>query len=155
MDFGFLLAVLAVPCGLAMLFWSADAFVENAAYIAKKAGIPPLLIGMTIVGFGTSAPEIFVSIISSSNGNSSLALGNAYGSNIINISLVIGLTSIINPIFIHSNVLKKELPFLLAISLLSGYLIFDNTLSRIDGTVLLLVFAFIFMLRQYRNWSIE
>ena len=136
---------LAVPAlvllgGLIVLVWSADKFVEGAAATARHAGMPSLLIGMVIIGFGTSAPEMVVSAISAAQGNPGLALGNAYGSNISNIALILGVTAVINPISIKSGVLRKELPILLLITLLAAGQLFDLYLSRLDAVVLLVVF---------------
>src|SRR5690606_27428078 len=105
-----LLATIAVVLGLALLVWSADIFIEGSASTARHFGMPPLLIGMVIVGFGTSAPEMVVSALAAYQGTPSLALGNAYGSNIANIALILGLTALISPIAVHSQVLRKELP---------------------------------------------
>lgn len=135
-----LLAWLAVVAGLALLVWSADKFVEGASVTAKYAGMSPLLIGMVIIGFGTSAPEMVVSAIASLQGNPGLALGNAYGSNITNIGLVIGLVAVIAPIRVQSRILTKELPLLLAVTLLAGFQLLDGDLSRLDAFILLLVF---------------
>jgi cation:H+ antiporter len=135
-----LLAWLAIVAGLALLVWSADKFVEGASVTAKYAGMSPLLIGMVIIGFGTSAPEMVVSAIASLQGNPGLALGNAYGSNITNIGLVIGLVAIIAPIRVQSGIIRKELPLLLAVTALAGYQLFDGELSRLDAYILLLVF---------------
>ena len=88
-------AILAVVAGLAALVWSAERFIEGAAATARHFGMSPLLIGMVIVGFGTSAPEMVVSALAASQGNAGIALGNAYGSNITNIALILGLTAII------------------------------------------------------------
>lgn len=137
------LPAIALICGLALLVWSADRFVEGAAATARYAGMPPLLIGMVVIGFGTSAPEIVVSAFSAAQGNPGLALGNAYGSNIANIALILGLTALICPITIKSGVLRKELPVLLAVTLLGSGLLFDLYLSVIDAWILLLAFAFI------------
>ncbi|MDX1678645.1 calcium/sodium antiporter [Arsukibacterium sp.] len=136
-----LLAVLALISGLALLVWSADRFVDGAAAAARFGGMPPLLIGMLVVGFGTSAPEMVVSAMAAADGNPALALGNAYGSNITNIALIIGLVALISPINVHSQVLKKELPLLLAITLFAGWQMFDHQLSRLDAWCLLAVFA--------------
>ena len=103
--------------------------------------MPPLLIGMVIVGFGTSAPEMVVSAVASWQGNPALALGNAYGSNITNIALILGLTALLSPIAVHSRVLRQELPLLTAVTCLAGVLVWDSLLSRVDAWVLLLVFA--------------
>lgn len=135
------LAFLALVCGLALLIWSAGRFVDGAAASAKHFGMPPLLIGMVIVGFGTSAPEMIVSALAASQGNPSIALGNAFGSNITNIALILGLTALIKPISVHSQVLRKELPILTAITALSALQLYDNTISRLDALVLLGVFS--------------
>lgn len=110
------LAYIAVIGSLLLLVWSADRFIEGSAITARHFGMPPLLIGMLIVGFGTSAPEMVVSAMAAMQGNPGLALGNAYGSNITNIALVLGLTAVIRPIAVHSRVLRKELPILLAVT---------------------------------------
>lgn len=144
-----LMSLAAIALGLAVLVWSADRFVDGASATARYAGMPPLLIGMVIVGFGTSAPEIVVSIISALEGNPGLALGNAYGSNIANIGLILGITAVISPIAVHSQVLHKELPILLLITLLSLALLWNGMLARTDALVLLGVFVLLMA------WSIR
>lgn len=134
-------AFLAIVIGLALLVWSADRFVEGAASTARHFGMPPLLIGMVIVGFGTSAPEMVVSAISASQGNPGIAIGNAYGSNITNIALILGLTALISPIAVHSQVLRKELPILTGITVLAAWQLWDGEVTRLDAIVLLGVFA--------------
>ena len=104
-----LLPILSIIAGLALLVWSAERFIAGASSTARFLGMPPLLIGMLVVGFGTSAPEVFVSVLSASQGNPAVALGNAYGSNITNIALILGLTAIIHPIAFNSKVLRMEL----------------------------------------------
>jgi cation:H+ antiporter len=131
----------AIAFGLVLLVWSADRFVEGSAAAARKFGIPPLLIGMVIVGFGTSAPELVVSFLASYQGNAGIALGNAYGSNITNIALILGLTALVSPIAVHSQVLRKELPILMAITALAGWQIWDGEITRFDALVLLAVFG--------------
>ncbi|WP_289102925.1 calcium/sodium antiporter [uncultured Marinobacter sp.] len=143
-----LMAIGAVIAGLALLVWSADKFVEGAAATAKHLGMPTLLIGMVIIGFGTSAPELAVSAMAAADGNPGLALGNGYGSNITNIALIVGLTAIIAPIAVHSQVIRKELPLLLVLTLIAGAQLLDGELSRLDGWVLLGVFAAVM------GWSI-
>ncbi len=135
------MAVTALIAGLVLLVWSADRFVEGSASTARHFGMPPLLIGMVIVGFGTSAPEMVVSALASIDGNTGIALGNAYGSNICNIALIMGLTALISPIMVHSTVLRKELPILTLLTVLSVVLIVDLDLSRLDAAILLLVFV--------------
>lgn len=135
------LAFLALVLGLALLVWSADRFVEGAASTARYFGMPSLLIGMVIVGFGTSAPEMVVSALSASQGNPGIALGNAYGSNITNIGLILGLTAVISPISVHSQVLHKELPVLTVVTALAAWQVWDFAITRRDAVVLLLVFG--------------
>ncbi len=127
----------AIIAGFAILVWSADKFVEGAASTAKHLGMPSLLIGILIVGFGTSAPEMVVSAIAAMEGNPALALGNALGSNIVNIALILGVTAIVAPITVNSKIVKKEIPLLLLIVLASGYLLLDNTLTLTEGIVLI------------------
>jgi cation:H+ antiporter len=134
------LSIIGLVFSLALLIWSADHFIDGAAVAAKYIRIPPLLIGMLIVGFGTSAPEMFVSAIASMQGNPGIALGNAYGSNITNIALILGVTAMIIPITVHSKVLCKELPILIIVTLLTAVLLIDNILSRGDALILLGVF---------------
>jgi cation:H+ antiporter len=109
--------------------------------VARHFGMPPLLIGMLIVGFGTSAPEMFVSALSSFQGNPGLALGNAYGSNVANIGLILGLTALISPIAVHSQVLRQELPILSLVTGLAVFQLWDGALSRNDALVLLMILA--------------
>ncbi|CAH1386133.1 calcium/sodium antiporter [Candidatus Nitrotoga sp. M5] len=144
------LAFLAVAVGLILLVWSADRFVEGSAFTARYFGMPPLLVGMVIVGLGTSAPEMVVSAIAASQGNPGIALGNAYGSNISNIALILGLTALISPITVHSQVLRKELPILIAITALAAYQMWDGELTRNDALVLLGVF---FILMAWIIWQ--
>jgi cation:H+ antiporter len=135
------MAITAVLIGLILLLWSADRFVEGAAAAARHFGMPALLIGMVVVGFGTSAPEMVVSALASVQGNPGIALGNAYGSNITNIALIIGCTAVISPISVHSQVLRKELPIACAVIFLAVWQIWDGEISRPDALVLLLVFG--------------
>jgi cation:H+ antiporter len=143
-----ILAFLAVIFGLALLVWSADRFVEGSASTARYFGMPSLLIGMVIVGFGTSAPEMVVSALAASQGNPGIALGNAYGSNIANIALILGLTALISPLIVHSQVLRKELPILIAITALAAWQVGDGHITRFDAAVLFAVFAILM------GWSI-
>lgn len=135
-----ILYALAVVVGFIVLVWSADKFIEGAAVTAKHLGMSTLLIGIIIVGFGTSAPEMVVSAIAAYEGNPALALGNALGSNIVNIALILGITALVTPIMVHSKIVKKELPLLLFIVFFSGYLFLDDSLSRVEGIALLLGF---------------
>ncbi|EQC45188.1 K+-dependent Na+/Ca+ exchanger family protein [Bacteriovorax sp. BSW11_IV] len=132
---------ISVVLGLILLVWSADKFVDGASNVARHYGMSPLLIGMVIIGFGTSAPEMVVSALASIQGNPGIAIGNAYGSNITNIALILGITSLIVPISVHSQVLKKELPILFIITVVSIGVLIDLNLSRTDAVILLLIFA--------------
>lgn len=136
-----ILAIVALVAGLALLVWSADRFVEGAAALARHLGMKPLLIGIIVIGFGTSAPEMLVSALSALEGSPGIALGNAYGSNIANIALILGVTALLSPVMVHSSVLKKELPMLTGILLLSLFLIMDLSLSRLDSLILIVVFV--------------
>ncbi|MEZ5706041.1 MAG: calcium/sodium antiporter [Burkholderiaceae bacterium] len=135
-----LLPSLALLAGLALLVWSADQFVDGASATATHFSVPPLLVGMVIVGFGTSAPEMVVSTLAASQGNPALALGNAWGSNIVNVAFILGVTALVSPILVRSVILKKELPVLLGVMALAGFLVWDTVISRVDAWVLLSVF---------------
>ena len=132
--------LLAIILGLVALVWSAERFVDGSAATARYFGMPPLLIGMVIVGFGTSMPEMVVSALAAIQGNPGIALGNAYGSNITNIALILGLTAVICPITIHSQILRKELPILTAITGVAIYQLWDGALSRLDAIMLIVIF---------------
>jgi len=134
-------ALAAIVGGLLLLVWSANRFVEGSAATARHFGMPPLLIGMVIVGFGTSAPEMLVSAMAALQNDPGIALGNAYGSNITNIALILGVTALIGPIAVHSQVLRKELPILIAVTALAAFQLRDGELSRADAWVLLGVFG--------------
>ena len=136
-----ILAFSAIVFGLVVLVWSADRFVEGSASAAGHYGMPPLLIGMVIVGFGTSAPEMVVSALASLQGNPGIALGNAYGSNITNIALVLGLAALIAPITVHSQVLRKELPLLVLVTILAAWQLRDGMVTRVEAVLLLGVFS--------------
>ncbi|MBI1195188.1 MAG: calcium/sodium antiporter [Gammaproteobacteria bacterium] len=139
-----LIASLAVIAGFAFLAWGADRFVEGSSGIARCLGVSPLIIGLTIVGFGTSAPELLVSGIAAWDGRAALAVGNAIGSNITNISLVLGITALVQPLVVGSGILRRELPVLLLIMVFALGLVFDGFLSRTDGLILVLgLFAMI------------
>ena len=126
-----------IVAGLTLLIWGADRFVHGASAAARNMGVAPLLIGLTIVAFATSAPEILVSVVAASRGEPGLAFGNAIGSNIVNIGLVLGVTAVVRPIPLESATLRREMPALLAVSLLTVSLFLDTRLSRPDGIVML------------------
>ncbi len=132
-----ILNVVAVIGGFALLVWAADRFVTGAAALARNLGVAPIIIGLTIVGFGTSAPEILVSAIAALEGNPAVGVGNAIGSNITNVGLVLGVTAIILPLAVRSETLKREFPILFVIMFLALLLVIDGNLSRFDGIVLL------------------
>jgi cation:H+ antiporter len=132
------LQLVTIIAGFALLVWGADRFVMGAAGTARNLGVSPLIIGLTIVGFGTSAPEILVSIMAALQGNPGLAIGNAIGSNITNIALILGTTALVAPLSIHSGIVKRELPILIGTTLVAFVLLSDGTLGRMDGLVLLI-----------------
>jgi cation:H+ antiporter len=132
-------AVIATAVGLAVLAWSADRFVEGAAAVARYLGMPALLVGMLVIGFGTSAPELVVSAFAAAGGEPELAFGNALGSNIANVGLILGVTAVVTPVLVHKGILRKELPVLLAITVLLGVLLFDKDLSRVDSIALVAI----------------
>lgn len=144
------LPLLMIVIGLIILVWSADLFVEGAAAVARYLGMSPLLIGMVIIGFGTSAPELSVSALSALQGNPGIALGNAYGSNITNIALILGCVALINPITVHSQIIRKELPILFMVTLFVIFQLYDGHLSRFDALLQLAVFVMVmaWMIRQ-------
>ena len=137
----------ALFAGFLFLIFSADSFVKGTSAIARNLGVSPLIIGLTIVGLGTSAPEMLVAGMASVQGNTGLATGNAIGSNIANIGLVLGTTALVTPILIQSSLLKRELPILLAISIASYLLVIDGDLSQLDGLILIAgLLAFLYWL---------
>ncbi|MCK5479839.1 MAG: calcium/sodium antiporter [Gammaproteobacteria bacterium] len=129
--------LLAIAGGFALLTWSADRFVVGASALAFNLNISPLIIGLTIVGLGTSAPEILVSGVASWQGNTGLAIGNAIGSNITNSTLILGVTALALPLSVNSSILRRELPILLLVMTVALLLLSDGTLGRLDGAILL------------------
>jgi len=127
----------AMTIGIVLLVWGADRFVVGAGATARNLGIAPIMIGLTIVAFSTSAPEILVSIVAASQGNTELAIGNALGSNIANIGLVLGATALVRPLAIRSDTVRREIPILLAVTLLTITLFHDQSLSLLDGAILM------------------
>jgi cation:H+ antiporter len=128
--------LLAIAGGFVLLTWSADRFVVGASALAFNLNVSPLIIGLTIVSLGTSAPEILVSAVASLQGNAGLAIGNAIGSNIFNVALILGITALITPLNVHSSIVRREMPVLIGVMLLALLLLFDGTLGRIDGLML-------------------
>lgn len=143
------LAIVEVVGGLAVLGWSADRFILGSAALARLLGLPALLIGMVIIGFGTSAPEMVVSAFASAGGNPEIALGNAYGSNIANIALILGVTALYVPILVHKGTVRVEIPMLLGTVALAFWQFRDHELSRFEAIVLLLAFA------SFLAWSLR
>ncbi len=133
-----LLPSLTVLVGFGLLMWSADKLVFNASQIATKSGISPFIIGVIIIGFGTSAPEMFVSAMAALEGNGNLAVGNAIGSNITNIALVIGVSALLMPLAVKNAVLKHSLPRMLVVTSLAWLLASDGWLSFLDGVILMI-----------------
>jgi cation:H+ antiporter len=129
--------IAAIVAGFLLLIWSADRFICGASALARNLNVSPLIIGLTIVGFGTSAPEMLVAAMAAIDESPGLAVGNAIGSNIANITLVLGMSALIMPLDVHSRILKKELPLLLMAMLLMLLLIQDNILGRTDGLILI------------------
>lgn len=145
-----LISALAIVAGIAMLIWSADRFISGAAQTARHFGMPTLLIGMVVVGFGTSTPEMLVSLLAALQGNPGIALGNACGSNIANIALILGLTALIRPIAVHSKLVMRELPILAGATALAAWLIRDRAIDRSDALILLAAFLLV-MIWNIRN----
>ncbi|QQD24992.1 calcium/sodium antiporter [Venatoribacter cucullus] len=137
-----LTAVALIIAGLIILVWSADKFVIGAAATARHLGMSPLLVGLTIVAMGTSAPEVFVSIMAALDGAGNLAVGNALGSNITNIGLVLGITALISPIPLQKKLLKKELPLLVLVSIIGGLVLMDLELNLTDALILFAAMGF-------------
>jgi cation:H+ antiporter len=140
-DIPFLLALVFLAGGLAALAWSSDFFIDGASGLARRFGISPFIIGMVIIGFGTSAPELVVSAISGLSGHSSMSLGNAYGSCIFNIFVILGVAALIKPILCKPSVTFAAVPVLVAISVFSWLLLRDGSYSRSDALWQLLAFA--------------
>ena len=137
------LFILAIIAGFAVLIWGADRFVDGAASIATNLGISPLIVGLTIVGFGTSAPEMLVSALAAFDGAPAMGIGNAIGSNITNIGLVLGITILITPLTVNSASLKREFPMLALVMAIALYLVWDLELSHLDGVLLFGGFLFL------------
>ena len=145
-----LIAFAAIIVGFLILIWSADQFVAGAAAIARNLGLSPVIIGLTIVSIGTSAPEVLVSLAATMSGAGELAVGNAIGSNIANIGLVLGITATVSPLLVLQRTIRNELGLLLIVTATAGLLLGDGTLSPLDGWLMLaaLVFTLLYMLRS-------
>ena len=145
--------IAAIVTGLALLIWSADKFVEGAAALARLLGVSIMIIGITIVGFGTSAPEIVVSIVAVMENTPDIAIGNALGSNIANIGLILGITAILAPIPIATRLFKTEYPLLILATLVMTWSLYDLTLDSVDGFALLglLLLILYYLIREHRR----
>lgn len=146
-------AIVLLCIGLALLVWSADRLVFGAAALAKNLGVTPLVIGMTILAMGSSAPEMMVSATAALAGKTDTAVGNVLGSNIANIALILGLTALLKPLAISSGIIRRELPLMMAVTLIAGALLWDSHLGFIEGVLLIVLFvAFLLaMLKISRN----
>lgn len=145
-----LIYLAATLLGLVLLVWSADHFVAGASATAKHLGLSLLFIGMVVIGFGTSMPEMLVSAMAAFDGAPALALGNAYGSNIANLTLILGSTAVVAPVVMQSMIVRREIPVLIAVSFFSLLLLLDAELSRFDATALLTVFV-AYLMWAYRS----
>lgn len=128
---------MAIIIGFGLLVWGAERFVHGAAAIANNFGVSPLIIGLTVVGIGTSAPEILISVVAAYQGNPALAVGNALGSNITNIALVLGITAIVMPLTVKSETLRREYPIMFIVMLVALVLVMDHHLGQFDGIILI------------------
>lgn len=141
-DVSFMISLIMIVSGLWLLTWSANRFVDGAAALSQKFGVPPFIIGMVVIGFGTSAPEMAVSALSAASGHSDLSLGNAYGSNIYNIAVILGVVALIRPIMTHTFTAFVSAVMLVAVSLISGFLVWHGGgFSRLDAFISLVAFA--------------
>lgn len=140
---------LYVIIGLIVLVWSADKFIDGAAATATHLGMSPLMVGMLIVGFGTSAPEMVVSAFAALEGNPGIALGNAYGSNIANIGLVLGITALLYPLTVGSRIVRREMPLLVLVLLVCFGFLYDGTLNRIEAAIMLLAIVVIMIFNTF------
>lgn len=136
-----LVATALLIIGLVLLVYGADRLVFSAAILCRALGMPPLIIGMTVVGMGTSLPELIVAFSAASHGQMDIAVGTALGSNITNILLILGGAALLHPLTLHSNLLRRELPLMLLVTLVCGVMLFDHQLSRNDGLALVAIAA--------------
>ncbi|MBD5771704.1 calcium/sodium antiporter [Marinomonas sp. SM2066] len=141
-----LLFSIALIIGLVLLVISSDKFIENAALVAEKLNVSPMIIGITLVALGTSAPEMVVSAIAAFDNAPEIAVGNVLGSNIANIALVFGITLLFSSIPIAKGLSTKEVPLVLAITALTGFLLYDQNLSAWDGIILIIAFIIVLSL---------
>lgn len=145
------LAVVFLVVGLALLWKAADFLVSGAVSLANRLGVSPLIIGLTIVAMGTSAPEVAASIAAAIRKTGDIAVGNVYGSNIANLALVGGLCALIRPISVRLSVLKREIPVMLVVALLLFPVLYNLTISRVEGVVLLTIFVVMIVLTTLQS----
>jgi len=147
------LAFGSIVVGLALLVWSADKFVEGASSISRHLGVSTMIIGITVIGFGTSAPEILVSVIAVLEGTPDLAIGNALGSNIANIGLILGLTALIAPLSIAQITFQREFPLLIFATGVMSWCLYDGVLDRVDGFLLITLLGLMlwYLVRSHRR----
>lgn len=152
-----LLSIAYILIGVIAVLWGADKFTDGAAAIARKMNIPEIVIGLTIVAMGTSAPELFTSVVSALKGSTGLALGNIVGSNIFNSLLIVGAAAAVAPISISQATIVKDIPFALVSSLLLTAVCLDGNLTRLDSLLLLIGFALFlaYTLQVARNGKTE
>lgn len=152
-----LLSIAYILIGVIAVLWGADKFTDGAAAIARKMNIPEIVIGLTIVAMGTSAPELFTSVVSALKGSTGLALGNIVGSNIFNSLLIVGAAAAVAPIPISQVTIVKDIPFALVSSLLLTAVCLDGNLTRLDSLLLLIGFALFlaYTLQMARNGTTE
>lgn len=146
--------------GLVALFIGAEGLIRGSSALALKIGINPLVVGLTVVAFGTSTPELVVSLKAALIGNSSISLGNIVGSNIANIALILGISAIIRPLDVHANIIRREIPIMIGISILLVLLLIDGELGLVDGIIFVLGIVIytivnITMARKEKNAEVE
>ncbi|MFO7762475.1 MAG: calcium/sodium antiporter [Wenzhouxiangellaceae bacterium] len=151
-------ALVYLAVGFVLLVWSADRLVAGASALARNLGVSALVVGITIVGFGTSAPEMVVSALASLEGNPSLAVGNALGSNIANIGLILGLTCLVYPMSVENSTCYREIPLLAGVTVLTAVLMLGGSLTRPDGLILiacLVIFLAVMLHRARRTQTLD
>lgn len=148
-----LMPTLLLIVGLSLLVWGADKLVFGSAALAKNYGISPLVIGMTILAMGSSAPEMMVSAAAALDGKTDTAVGNVIGSNIANIALILGITALIKPLAISSGIIRRELPLMLIVTLLAGAIMYNNYLGFYEGVLLIALFAVFIIAMLYISKS--
>jgi cation:H+ antiporter len=147
-------AIVLLCVGLMLLVWSADRLVYGAAALAKNFGVAPLVIGMTILAMGSSAPEMMVSATAALAGKTDTAVGNVLGSNIANIALILGITALLKPLSINSTIIRRELPLMLGVTVIAGVILWDDYLGRMEGIILAILFAlFLFVMLKISRAS--